>query len=133
MPNMANIVVKAANGTTDVTYTALQASAGDKAPAFWRNEAGSTIAANRATLQVSCKPAKNGSQRVTEVLFQYPEEVTNSTTGVKSVRLKDVGSLAFTMCEDALSTTNDEATAQFLNLLGSALVRSIIASGRNAV
>lgn len=133
MPNMANIVVKAANGTTDVTYVALNASSGDRGTAYWRYEAQSTIAANRATIQTICKPAKNNTQRVTEVLFQYPEEVTNTTTNVKSVRLRDVGSVAFTICEDALSTTNDEAAAQFLNLLSSSLVKSILLSGRNAV
>lgn len=133
MPVMANIAVKAADGTTSITYTAQQGSAGDKVPAFWRNDSFSTIAANRPTLQVTAKAAKANTQRIVEVLFQYPEEVTNSTNGVKTVRLRDVGSAVFTLCEDAASTTNAEAVAQYLNLMASDLMKQILLSGRAPV
>lgn len=44
MPNMANITVKKADGTTDVVYTALTPSAGDKTSARWSLTASSTKA-----------------------------------------------------------------------------------------
>lgn len=73
MPNMANITVKKADGTTDVVYTALTPSAGDKTPARWQNTASHAKAALRATVEMTSRfnPAKTA--RHVTLLVKYPE------------------------------------------------------------
>jgi hypothetical protein len=44
MPALADITVKMADGTTNITYTGIVPSAGDKTPAVWRsNSVGGSI------------------------------------------------------------------------------------------
>jgi len=38
MPTMGNIVVKKADGTTDITYSSVVPSAGDTSPAIWQSQ-----------------------------------------------------------------------------------------------
>jgi len=76
MPQIANITVKAANGTTDVVYTAMTPSSGDTTPAFWRAEGSGASASLRATFQLSSKwNGPKTARRVTGA-FQYPQTAT---------------------------------------------------------
>lgn len=129
MPTMANVVVKKADGTTDVTYTAIQPAGGDGTEAVWRVESIGTIAGNRPYLVVSSKPTADRRARVVNWTLKYPETVTNSTTGVISVRTTATAKGSFIVSLDAADVTNLEAAAQMANLLKSSLLQSVMTSG----
>lgn len=132
MPQMANITIKKADGTTDVVYTALTPSSGDRTKAVWRVESIGAIPGNRPVLEISSKASQNGQARIVEGKMSYPETYTDSTTGVIAVRLRDVASFVTTVDQRGVDTTHNEMAAQFANLLKSALVQSIISTGYNA-
>lgn len=129
MPAMANIVIKKFDGTTNITYTAIIPSGGDRLKAVWRSESYASSAANRPTLEIMAKSNQSQTQRIVEVLFKYPELVTDSTTGVTSVRLRDVGSLVMTVDQRGTDATTNEACAQFANLMASPLVQETLRTG----
>jgi hypothetical protein len=117
MPSMANITVKAADGSTNVVYDALSPSAGNGVPAIWRATAAGTSPATRPELRmVSQDTGKGGSFRRTRLTYRYPWSVTDANLGITTVReyiqiTRDI--LAPQGCP---STLIDEAVAQFANL-----------------
>lgn len=119
MPSMANITVKKADDTTDITYTALAGSSGEGVPAQWRQEDASMPAAFRPSLKLTAKGGNTG-KRTVEALYVRP--ITQTTDGVtKQIGTHTVrmtGSLAMT---DDQSEVN-EAVAQAINLFDSAVV-----------
>lgn len=130
MATATNLTVKKFDNTTDVTYTVISGAPGDKLPAIWRNEAFATVAGNRPVFTVASKAVQNGKNaRVVEAKLQLPELCTNSTTGVTSVRLKDVASCAVTIDLDGADATHQEVVAQFFNLCNSAALRPVFVSG----
>lgn len=129
MPTMANITVKKHDGTTDVLYTAILPSSGDRQKAVWRAEAFAASAANRPYLEVSAKPSQDGTQRITEGRFVYPELVTDSTTSVVTVRLREIASFTTTIDQRSTDTSVNELVAQFANLLKSTLLQDTMKTG----
>lgn len=130
MATATNLTVKKYDNTTDVTYTVISGAPGDKLPAIWRNESFATVAGNRPVFTVASKAVQNGKNaRVVEAKLQFPELYTNSTTGVTSVRLKDVVSCAVTIDLDGADATHQEVVAQFFNLCNSATLRPVFVSG----
>lgn len=129
MPQMANITVKKLDGTTDIVYTSLAPSAGDKTPAQWRVESIGTVAGNRPVFSVSSQYSANRSARIISGKLTYPETMTDSTTGVVSVR--NVAQFSFTgiVPLNASDTIVAETMAQVANLLKSALIQSTLTSG----
>lgn len=81
MPSMANITVKAANGTTDVIYVQKNPSSGDGTVALWRVDAAATINSAKPSLEVSSKGNSNGTTRRVQGHGRYPYTLTDSTTG----------------------------------------------------
>lgn len=129
MPAMANITVKKADGTTSVTYTAIIPSGGDKLKAVWRQETYAGSPANRPILEISAKYNTAGNQRIVEGKLSYPELVTDTNLGVTTVRLKDIGSFAFTQDLRNVDATVNEAAAQFANLIASTLIQECLRTG----
>lgn len=129
MPTMANITVKKADGTTDVTYTALNAASGDRSVAKWRVESIGTIAGNRPIMEVSSKASQNGQYRIVEGKLTYPETVTDSTTGIISVKSRELFSFTSTIDLTSADAVIAEMAAQAANLLKSTLLQSVLTSG----
>jgi len=129
MPSMANITVKAANGTTDVVYTAMAPSSGDGVPAVWRNEAGGSATAFKATLTLASK--FNGPKTVRRLsgTFQLPQVATDSTTTLSTVVNTVPVNFSFALPIEVPQTIIDEAVHQCTNLLSSTLVRDALKSG----
>lgn len=129
MPQMANVTVKAANGTTDVVFTALTASGGDRAPARWRVE--DSTKPQNARITVSAYTEDNGPKTARRLIVQgaYPTTSTNTSTGQISVVARTPIRLEFTLPTNVASTENDEAAAVLLNFVASALIKSSAASG----
>lgn len=132
MPSMANITVKKFDGTTDIVYTALTPSSGDRTKSVWRVESIGSIAGNRPVLEIQSKGTQNGQARIVEGKLQMPETFTDTTTGIISVRLRDIFSFTATVDLRGVDGTHNETAAQAANLMKSSLIQSILSSGYNA-
>jgi hypothetical protein len=129
MPSMADMVVKKADNTTDVTFVALNPSSGDTVPAYWRQEAMGASAGLRATCQVRSQWNGNRSARRVEGTFQYPWTVTDTTTSVTSVAARVPISFVATIPVEIPDTVINEACAQFGNILDHTLMQSVLRAG----
>lgn len=118
MPNMANIVVKAANGTTDVTFTGIQPSAGDKVPAMWRDNAASTVPSNRPTLSVSGQ--YNGPKTARRMKGQVKVPVLKTVNGVEVSEDAFIFELNCVILQKVADSVTLEAVHRALNLFASA-------------
>lgn len=123
-----NITVKKADGTTDVVYTLIAASGGDKQPAVWRNNSMGNAAGYRAELRESARLSGDGSSRAHDLRYTYPVTVTGSdgkTVVFKRANFTLTGSVPLEMTDADVN----EAVYQFFNLVASTLVKSSVASG----
>lgn len=123
MSNMANITVKAANGTTDVVYNALTPSAGDSVSAMWRPNAASTIAGHRPVVQM--RTQFNGPRTARRVHFSGKFPVIADSVVVATIPVEYNITLPMGI-EDAAAA---EAVHQFNNLLVATLVTDSIKAG----
>lgn len=131
MPQLANITVKMNNGTTDIVYTAMQPSSGDGVAAVWRQTT-NAYPSCQAELRIAAKPAKGKMGRSVRGTFVYPQAITNSTTGVTSVLTTAYADFNFVLDKQMSQVEINEASAQFANLMASALVKSCLAAGFSA-
>lgn len=82
MPAMTDAVVKKADGTTDITYQAMQGATGDQGPAVWRQNAGQTAPFSmRPTMRLKIRDNGPKTARIAEILIIQPYVVTG-TDGV---------------------------------------------------
>lgn len=127
MPQMANITVKKADGTTDVTYTALSSSAGDQSPARWSNLASATVAALRATYNSTSRFNGKRDARVVENVLKYPDVATISGASVVlgNVVINISGTIPLQVTDTAIA----EAVAQAANLFKAALIQDTFKTG----
>jgi len=129
MPQMADITVKAANGTTDVIYANVSASAGNNVPAIWQVTALTTPASTRPELRVTSVDSKDGTKRIVRGQYRYPQTVTDSTTGIVSVFGSATGDFSLVIDKALSKDTVDQQAAQLPNLLVSALMKAVFQSG----
>jgi len=132
MPSIADIVVKKNDNVTNITYTGVQPSSGDGTAATWKSQSVGTALAFQPELRLSAKSASNGLARDFTATFMYPQIKTDSTTGVVSVHRKAMGKFTWNYQMDMAATDEAEASAQFVNLLASTLVRNCLNSGFSA-
>lgn len=127
MSAMTNITVKASDGTTDVVYTALTPSAGDRSPAKWRANANTAIPGNRPTFSMITRD--NGDRTARRVVCTGSYPITAAIDGVETQR----GLVPFelTMAIPQLLDADQvkEAVYQFTNLCVSTLVRGALNDG----
>jgi len=129
MPNMANITVKKADGTTDIVYTALTPSAGDNIPAVWRQEDVSKPAGGRTVASLLTKWNGPKTARRSDFSFTMPVTYVDSTTGLTKVAHRIPVSINAVVPQDVPDATVAEAIAQAGNLFVAALIRSSVSSG----
>ena len=129
MPTMADIVVKKNDGTTNVTYTNVTASGGDKSPAVWRDNSFAGTIGQRPELRFKSSANGDQSARKVEFNFTYPAVYTDTTTSQTKVaarsNIQGSGAVSMSMTDAQLA----EFSAQFGNLMASALIRASVASG----
>lgn len=130
MPSIANITVKASNGTTDVVYTAKSPSAGEGVPAIWRNDAIGTAITHRPELRFGFK--EQGKNRVGRMTMLYPDLINTAVAGVYEVG--EVASfLADVKVPKSMTSANlKEFAHQTGNLVASAIIKSMMEDGSNA-
>lgn len=125
MPTMANITVKKADGTTDVVYTGVSGSSGDRTPAIWQNQTVGTMPAERPTLSVVAKATQTGTGRRIDYDFVWP--LTSQDAGGN----KSITNQPFRFRGDMIvpqvqaSTQIAEQVHQSCNLLAAALFKAM--------
>lgn len=130
MPNLGNITIKKADGTTDVLFTGVSPSAGDKSPAIFRsNSVGSSVLA-RPELRVTAQNNGTNTARRIKIDFSYPQVADSIVSpGTRTV----VGRANFSLTGIVPVAMDDEIVAeactQVINLLASSLMRSVVLSG----
>lgn len=128
MPTMANITVKKADGTTDIVYSAVTASAGDKSPAVWRANAIGIAPAFRPELRVLAQDNAPRTVRRSSGTYTYPQSVV-AEDGTSSIANKAGGDFSFYIPQGMPDADIAEAAAQFCNLIYSSLIKSTLAGG----
>lgn len=127
MPNMANITVKKADGTTDIVWTNKSPSAGDKVPAIWRSDTVGASVAFRPEFRLWSYGASGGTQRSVKSSLVYPIlEVDGTITRVIGYCTQVSETKLLLKASDADSK---ECAYQGFNLLGSALVKQSVWEG----
>lgn len=127
MPQVANITVKKNDGTTDITYSAVVPSAGDKSPAVFKSNTVGTTANARPEFRVVSSANRARTTRSVESTLVYPTTVTEG--GVTAVVHRTLVNVRVTVPQGAPDSDIAEAVAQGVNLLGSTLMRDTFKSG----
>lgn len=128
MPNMANITVKKADGTTDVVYTAATPSAGDKSPAVWKNASVGAVLAARPSFTLVAMDNGTKKARRFRSSFVWPKTRVDALSNVV-VSGGASGESSHLIPQDMTPTEIGEYVAQYANLLSSALVKECLNSG----
>lgn len=128
MTQMANIVIKASDLTSNVTYTAKTPSAGDKSAAVWKNDAVGTINAARPTFTFVMMDNGTRKARRARSSFLWPKTRVD-TAGNVSVVGGASGESSHLIPQDMTPAEIKEYCAQYCNLLASALIQDSLNSG----
>lgn len=124
---MADITIKKADGVTNVVYSQLTASAGDRSPAVWRNNTSAALRGNRATFTMESHPNGPGTARRVTCKHSYP------ITRIVDAREEIVATIPteFTsVLPQGLSDSEiSEAIEQAVNMFAATLIRQSIALG----
>lgn len=124
MPSMADITVKKADGTTNIVYSALTPSSGDKTAAQWRSESAGPAAGLRPTFQMESQFNGPRTARRISLQGQYPYNLTDTTTNQTSVVARIPFQATITIPVSIPDVIVAECVAQFTNLLASPLVQA---------
>lgn len=112
---MTNPTIKKADGTTDILWTNVVTSSGDRSPAIYRsNTVGANLSVRPELRIVSRDSGDNLTRRMTADFF-YPEFAM--VDGREQVLNKVVGGFTIALPKAMLVAATDEAVSQFINLL----------------
>lgn len=128
MPNMANITIKKADGTTDVIYSVATPSAGDKSPAVWRNETVGTVLAARPSFTLVAMDNGTKKARRFRSSFLWPKTRVD-TAGNVTVAGGASSESSHLIPQDMTLIEINEYVSQYANLMASALIKASLSSG----
>ena len=126
MPTMASITVLDAAGAS-VIYNAAVASAGDKTPARWNQNAASAVAGFRPTFNCVTRDNGQGSARIMECNFMFPH--TQTVSSIDSIAAKTTAKVSVTLPTNFDAAEVKDAFVQLGNLLVSSLLRQVAEEG----
>jgi hypothetical protein len=130
MSSIANITVKATNGTSDVVYVAKTPSSGDGTPARWRADALGGANAFKPELKMTARDNGPKTARNVSLEFSWVQTYTDSTTGLVGVKARAPGTLTLILPNEMPDTTGvNEAVDQFFNLINHASIRTAFKEG----
>lgn len=122
---MANIIVKKADGTTDITYV-MKSVATPVSPAIFRNETASTIRALQPTVTMNVVPGSNAKTKRAEINGGYPG--TNGVDLTTSVGKTSMRLQMFTS-EEVIAADTAQGVHQLLNFAASPAMKQAIIDG----
>lgn len=125
MPNMANIVVKKADGTTNFTFTQLSSAPGDGGFAQWRGEGVSPALSANLRMKTQWNGARTA--RRFEVNGNFPKIQT--VAGIATVTSFAPFSYTGAVPADFTAAEAADFAAVTANAIAAQLVRESVASG----
>lgn len=128
MPQMADIVIKKSDGTTNTTYSSATPSAGDKSPAVWKNASVGTVLAARPTFTMVAMDNGTRKARRIRTSFLWPKTRVDANSNVTVVGGASSES-SHLIPQDMTPAEIAEFVAQFANLLTSSLVKASMNDG----
>jgi hypothetical protein len=129
MAAAADITVKKYDGTTDIVWTLVAASGGDKSPAVWRSNTAPGTVGQRPWFQMAARPNQQGTVRRLDVSASFPSVFTNSTTGQTEVRATMNFTGSFAVPQNIVDTDIREFAYQVANLVASTMTKVSAQSG----
>lgn len=127
MPNLANITIKKADGTTDVVYTAVAGAAGDGIPAIFRNNTVGMTLAERPTVLV--KAAYNGPKTARRLRGDFSWPTVSDIGGERKITGRMSGDFSVLIPQNQDPAVIKEQAFQFANLVASALFKASMEEG----
>lgn len=127
MPQIGDLTVKKADGTTDIVYNAVVPSSGDKTPAVFKAMNVGTSGSTRPEFRVSASPNRARTTRVVEATLVYP--TVKTVDGVTSVAHRTLIDVRVTLPQGAPDADISEAVNQAINLVGTTLMRACMTTG----
>lgn len=124
MPNMADVTIKKANGSTDITYSQKTPSAGDGGQALWRSDTVGTSAAARPV--ATCVASWNGPRTARKVNQKFTYPVFDGTGAVVGQAIFEVNA---TIPVSMIDADVAEFAHQATNFNASALLKSVYQTG----
>lgn len=122
MVQAANVTVKKNDGTTDVIYTIVVPSAGDRSAAIWRNQTVGSAAGHQPQVQMTSRFNGANTARRVDMTMSYPSLVTGSD-GKVTVADRVVLSLTGVIPLGMATTDVNEAVSQLLNFSAATLTK----------
>lgn len=129
MPTIADVTVKKADGTTNITYSGIAGAGGDTSPAVFRSVTATGTIGQKPTIKITSRDSGDKLTRRIDVDAQFPEVYTDTTTGLTKVSGKVTMRASFGVPQGLSSTTMTEAAAQLTNFMADALIKSTISTG----
>lgn len=127
MPSIANIIVKANDGVTNVTYTAVRPSGGDRAPAEWRSLSSGAAPAHQALLRMVSQD--NGPRTARRHQLEYLSPYVVTIDGRSVIEHRITGRTDIVVPNGVPTAFANESIAQMMNLWGSVTLGLAIQSG----
>lgn len=125
MTTAGNLTIKKFDGTTDITWSLIAASGGDKSPALWRSTSATGTVGQQPTFSASARWNTQKTVRRFDVGCSFPSVYTNTATGQTEVRATMVFSGSFAVPQNVNATDIQEFTYQVANLVA-AMKTSIV-------
>jgi hypothetical protein len=129
MTTATDITVLKYDGATNILWSLVSASGGDKSPAIWRSGTAAGTVGQKPTLSVTARPNSDGTVRRIDVGCKFPAVYTNSTTGQTEVRSTAVFNGSFAVPQNMSAVDIQEFAYQLCNLLGVTLMKNTIVGG----
>lgn len=129
MATAVDITVKKADTTTDIVWSVITASGGEKSPAVWRSNTATGTQGQRPVFSVSSRWNADKTVRRVDVTGSFPSVYTDTSTSLTAVRSKATMTMSFAFPQDMASTDISEAAHQIANLLSAPLVKGAYITG----
>lgn len=129
MTAAADITIKKADGTTDIVWTLIAASGGDKSPAVWRSNTATGTPGQKPEIRVSASGNSGFTGRKISVELTFPQVYTDTNTSLTQVRTRANVKVEAFVPSDMDATTAGEYGAQFGHLMAHTLLVGSFSSG----
>ncbi len=126
MPSQVAIIVKKADGVTNITWSAATPSSGDSTPAVWRSNSVSNVMGFRPKFTLLIRDNASKTGRVFQGSVTYPHTFTDTASGKISLVATTPIRFEGTLPAGVSLTDLKEAIYQAGNLFVDALVRSAL-------
>lgn len=129
MPAAANITVKKNDGTTDIVYTLVSASGGDKSPFIARSQTAVGTVGQQPYISVQSRSNGDNTARRVEGKVVFPSVYTDTAQSLTKIRSTAILEFSAVLPLDIANADALEFAAQSTNLLAAALMKSTLAVG----